>query len=71
MSSKADDYSITSAPRVIKGRVITGTSGSEFGVRGDGRPGFRPPAWGSGGDYGQKLISARTYSWRALLLFCG
>jgi quinohemoprotein ethanol dehydrogenase len=34
VASKADDYSITSAPRVIKGRVITGTSGSEFGVRG-------------------------------------
>ena len=34
VASKADDYSITSAPRVIKGRVITGSSGSEFGVRG-------------------------------------
>lgn len=34
VASKADDYSITSAPRVIKGKVITGTSGSEFGVRG-------------------------------------
>ncbi|MGV3515851.1 PQQ-dependent dehydrogenase, methanol/ethanol family [Luteitalea sp.] len=32
--SKADDYSITSAPRIIKGKVITGSSGSEFGVRG-------------------------------------
>jgi hypothetical protein len=34
VASKADDYSITGAPRVIKGRVITGTSGAEFGVRG-------------------------------------
>jgi quinohemoprotein ethanol dehydrogenase len=34
VASRADDYSITSAPRVIRGRVITGTSGSEFGVRG-------------------------------------
>ncbi|MBA2355221.1 MAG: PQQ-binding-like beta-propeller repeat protein, partial [Acidobacteria bacterium] len=34
VASKVDDYSITSAPRVIKGKVITGTSGSEFGVRG-------------------------------------
>lgn len=34
VASREDDYSITSAPRVIKNRVITGTSGSEFGVRG-------------------------------------
>jgi PQQ-dependent dehydrogenase (methanol/ethanol family) len=34
VASKADDYSITSAPRIIKNKVITGTSGSEFGVRG-------------------------------------
>lgn len=34
VASKADDYSITGAPRVIKNRVITGTSGAEFGVRG-------------------------------------
>lgn len=34
VASKVDDYSITSAPRIIKGKVITGISGSEFGVRG-------------------------------------
>jgi PQQ-dependent dehydrogenase (methanol/ethanol family) len=34
VASKVDDYSISSAPRVIKGKVITGISGSEFGVRG-------------------------------------
>ena len=34
VASREDDYSITSAPRVIGNRVITGTSGSEFGVRG-------------------------------------
>ncbi|HTV02657.1 MAG TPA: PQQ-dependent dehydrogenase, methanol/ethanol family, partial [Luteitalea sp.] len=34
VASKDDDYSITSAPRIIKGKVITGISGSEFGVRG-------------------------------------
>ncbi len=34
VASKEDDYSITSAPRVIAGKVITGISGSEFGVRG-------------------------------------
>ena len=28
------DYSITAAPRVVKGKVIVGTSGAEFGVRG-------------------------------------
>jgi quinohemoprotein ethanol dehydrogenase len=34
IASRADDYSITGAPRVINGKVITGTSGAEFGVRG-------------------------------------
>jgi PQQ-dependent dehydrogenase (methanol/ethanol family) len=34
VTSKEDDYSITGAPRIIKGKVITGNSGSEFGVRG-------------------------------------
>jgi quinohemoprotein ethanol dehydrogenase len=34
VASREDDYSITGAPRVIKNMVITGTSGSEFGVRG-------------------------------------
>ena len=33
-TSKEDDYSITGAPRVVKGKVIVGNSGSEFGVRG-------------------------------------
>ncbi len=28
------DYSITGAPRVVKGKVLIGTSGAEFGVRG-------------------------------------
>ena len=32
--SPVDDYSITGAPRVIGGLVITGISGAEFGVRG-------------------------------------
>jgi quinohemoprotein ethanol dehydrogenase len=27
-------YTITQAPRVIKGRVVIGNSGSEYGVRG-------------------------------------
>jgi quinohemoprotein ethanol dehydrogenase len=30
----AEDYSITGAPRVYKGRVIVGNAGNEFGVRG-------------------------------------
>jgi quinohemoprotein ethanol dehydrogenase len=34
VTSPQDDYSITGAPRVINGMVITGNSGSEFGVRG-------------------------------------
>lgn len=34
MTSKEDDYSITGAPRIVKGKVITGNSGAEFGVRG-------------------------------------
>jgi len=34
VTSPLDDYSITGAPRVINGMVITGNSGSEFGVRG-------------------------------------
>ena len=33
-TSKEDDYSITGAPRIVKGRVIIGNSGAEFGVRG-------------------------------------
>ena len=32
--SPLDDYSITGAPRVIDGMVITGVSGGEFGIRG-------------------------------------
>jgi quinohemoprotein ethanol dehydrogenase len=31
---KSKPYTITQAPRVIKGRVLIGTSGSEYGVRG-------------------------------------
>jgi len=34
VASKEDDYTITGAPRVIKGKVILGNSGAEFGVRG-------------------------------------
>jgi PQQ-dependent dehydrogenase (methanol/ethanol family) len=34
VASKVDDYTITGAPRVVKGKVITGSSGAEFGVRG-------------------------------------
>jgi PQQ-dependent dehydrogenase (methanol/ethanol family) len=34
VTSPEDDYSITGAPRVIDGMVITGNSGSEFGLRG-------------------------------------
>jgi outer membrane protein assembly factor BamB len=29
-----EPYTITQAPRVIKGRVVIGNSGSEYGVRG-------------------------------------
>ena len=32
--SPLDDYSITGAPRIVDGMVITGISGAEFGVRG-------------------------------------
>jgi quinohemoprotein ethanol dehydrogenase len=34
VASREDDYSISGAPRIVKGKVITGTSGAEFGVRG-------------------------------------
>jgi quinohemoprotein ethanol dehydrogenase len=33
-TNKEDDYSITGAVRVVKGKVIVGASGAEFGVRG-------------------------------------
>jgi quinohemoprotein ethanol dehydrogenase len=33
-TDKELDYSITGAPRVVKGKVIIGNSGAEFGVRG-------------------------------------
>src|SRR5579863_6847943 len=31
---KAEDYSITGAPRIVKGKVIIGNAGGEYGVRG-------------------------------------
>ncbi len=34
VASRDDDYSITGAPRVVGDKVVTGISGSEFGVRG-------------------------------------
>jgi PQQ-dependent dehydrogenase (methanol/ethanol family) len=34
VASREDDYTITGAPRVIKGKVIIGNAGAEFGVRG-------------------------------------
>jgi quinohemoprotein ethanol dehydrogenase len=33
-TNKEDDYSITGAPRIVKGKVIIGNSGAEFDVRG-------------------------------------
>ncbi len=34
VASQEDDYTITGAPRVVKGKVIIGNGGAEFGVRG-------------------------------------
>jgi quinohemoprotein ethanol dehydrogenase len=34
VASREDDYTITGAPRVVKGKVIIGNAGAEFGVRG-------------------------------------
>ena len=31
---QSQDYTITGAPRVVKGKVIIGNGGAEFGVRG-------------------------------------
>ena len=34
VASREDDYTLTGAPRVVKGKVIIGNAGAEFGVRG-------------------------------------
>jgi quinohemoprotein ethanol dehydrogenase len=34
VASREDDYTITGAPRIIKGNIIIGNGGAEFGVRG-------------------------------------
>lgn len=34
VASKEDDFTITGAPRIVKGKIIVGNSGAEFGVRG-------------------------------------